>query len=90
MNGVNLIDFVMPSPIPTAGAKRQPTRVGGFKLSLSKKEETRPEELFNDFEPEGKGGKKMEWGRLIGALLALLGVYLVIKIGTWMARRGGK
>ena len=83
MSGVNLIDFTMPSAVPVpAGKSEGVKRVGGFKLSLPKKEVKPPEKAS----AEPKRGK-VEWWKLI---LPIVGVIMVIKLATWTARRYGK
>ena len=78
MNGVNLIDFVMPSAVPTSAGGTK--RVGGFKLSLPKKEaEPKP--------PAEPQRDRVEWWK---PLLPLLGILILFKLATWFVRRGKK
>ncbi|AFL94723.1 hypothetical protein CL1_0515 [Thermococcus cleftensis] len=82
MNGVNLIDFTMPSPVPApAGGKAKTRNLGGMKLVLPRK---KPEQT--EVEKEEQVRRRNWWK----ALLPLLGIIIVIKLATWYARRYGK
>ncbi len=73
MNGVNLIDFTMPSAVPTpAGGKARTTTVGGMKLIFPKRI---PQEAKTG-EQAGTEAKTSWWK----ILLILLGVVVLLKM----------
>jgi len=79
VNGVNLIDFTMPSAVPSpAGGKV--TRVGGMKLVLPKKAEAEGKKV-------GQQEKKVNWKAILVLLFAWV---MLFKLATWYARRYGK
>ena len=84
MNGVNLIDFTMPSAVPApAGKSEGVKRVGGFKIILSDKKD---EEALK--EPvKREEARRVDWIRII---LLLTGLILVFELAKWYARRYGK
>ena len=82
MNGVNLIDFIMPTAVPASATRKAGIRnVGGMKLILPRK--ARKEQGQTEAGKE-KQAKKADWWK---ALIPLLGILIVIKLATWMVRR---
>ncbi|CAI1492063.1 conserved protein of unknown function [Thermococcus nautili] len=79
VNGVNLIDFTMPSAVPTpAGGKVR--NVGGMKLILPEKsEEKKP--------AEGTKERKVNWKALLFLVVAF---FIFLKLVTGHVRRYGK
>ncbi|WP_297065657.1 hypothetical protein [Thermococcus sp.] len=71
MNGVNLIDFTMPTAVPASAG-------GKAGITLPKKEREQTEK------GKREQTKKADWWK---ALLPLLGIVFVIKLATWLGRR---
>lgn len=82
MSGVNLLDFNMPSPVPSpSGGKTKTKNVGGMKLILPKKHEE------VEVSEESQEERRMNWM----LILILIGAFfLMFKLATWYARRYGK
>ena len=84
MNGVNLIDFTMPSAVPAmAGKSEGVKRVGSFKIILPDKkgDEALPEPEMRE------AARRVDWIKII---LLLTGLILVFELAKWYARRYGK
>jgi len=78
VNGVNLIDFTMPSAVP-AGAGGKTKNVGGMKLVLPKKTEEKTS-------PETRE-KKVNWKAILFLVVAF---FIFLKLVTGHVRRYGK